>query len=163
VQPRRYRVRVSTAIGFPSSITSGSTDLQRQPLVVGMGAATPPIEITVRDDGAEVEGTIERTTATEVWRAGFNSTGQSPGNVYFVPLTDSGGQFSVAWVSPDGNFRLQQLPPGAYRVLAFDRQQPDLEYASDEVMSQYDSKAQVIRVVSGQKEHLRLPLITASE
>ena len=163
VHPGRYRVRVNTSIGFVSSITSGGTDLQRQPLVVGLGGATPPIEITVRDDGAQVEGTIEGTTSTEVRRAGFNSPGQSPGNVYFVPMADSSGRFSVAWVSPDGKFQLQQLPPGVYRVLAFDRQQPDLEYASDEVMGQYDSKARVIRVVSGQKEHLRLPLITASE
>jgi hypothetical protein len=163
VQPGRYRVRVNTAIGFVSSITSGGTDLQRQPLVVGAGASTPPIEITVRDDGAEVEGTIEGTATTQVRGVGFNSPGQSPGNVYFVPLADSGGQFSVAWVSPDGTFRLPQLPPGSYRVLAFDRRQPDLEYASDEVIRQYDSKAQVIRVVSGQKERLRLPLIAASE
>jgi hypothetical protein len=163
VQPGRYRVRVNTSIGFVSSITSGGTDLQRQPLVVGLGGATPPIEITVRDDGAQVEGTIEGTTSTEVRRAGFNSPGQLLGNVYFVPVADGGGQFSEAWVSQDGKFQLQQLPPGAYRVLAFDRQQPDLEYASDEVMGQYDSKTKVIRVVSGQKEHLRLPLITASE
>ena len=163
VQPGRYRVRVSTSIGFVSSITSGGTDLQRQPLVIGLGGSTPPIEITMRDDGAQVEGTIEGTTTVEARRAGFNSVGQSPGNVYFVPMADSGGQFSVAWVSPDGKFQLQQLPPGVYRVLAFDRQQPDLEYASDEVMGQYDSKAKVIRVVSGQKEHLQLPLITASE
>jgi len=163
VQPGRYRVHVNTSIGFVSSITSGGTDLQRQPLVVGLGGATPPIEITVRDDGAQVEGTIEGTTSTEVRRAGFNSPGQLLGNVYFVPMADSGGQFSEAWVSQDGKFQLQQLPPGAYRVLAFDRQQPDLEYASDEVMGQYDSKTKVIRVVSGQKEHLRLPLITASE
>ena len=163
VHPGRYHVRVNTSIGFVSSITSGGTDLQRQPLVVGLGGATPPIEITVRDDGAQVEGTIEGTTSTEVRRAGFNSPGQLLGNVYFVPMADSGGQFSEAWVSQDGKFQLQQLPPGAYRVLAFDRQQPDLEYASDEVMGQYDSKTKVIHVVSGQKEHLRLPLITASE
>jgi len=162
VHPGRYLVHVNTSIGFVSSITSGGTDLQRQPLVVGPGGS-PPIEITVRDDGAQVEGTIEGTTATEARRAGFNSLGQSTGNVYFVPMADSGGQFSVAWVFPDGKFQLQQLPPGVYRVLAFDRQQPDLEYASDEVMGQYDSKAKVIRVVAGQKEHLRLPMITASE
>jgi hypothetical protein len=163
VQPGRYSVRVNTSIGFVSSITSGGTDLQGQPLMVGLGGSSPPIEITVRDDGAQVEGTIEGATTTEARRAGFNSPGQSPGNVYFVPVADSGGQFRVAWVFPDGKFQLQQLPPGAYRVLAFDRQRPDLEYASDEVVSQYDSKARVIRVVSGQKEHLRLPLIIASE
>jgi len=163
VQPGRYRVRVTTSIGFASSITSGGTDLQCQPLVVGQGGSTPPIEITVRDDGAEVEGTIESTTTADLRQPGFNSPGQPLSSVYFLPMADSGGQFSVAWVSPDGKFQLQQLPPGAYRVLAFDRQQPDLEYASEEVLGQYDSKARVIHVVSGQKEHLRLPLITASE
>ena len=35
VKPGHYRVRVNTSIGFVSSITSGGTDLQRQPLVVG--------------------------------------------------------------------------------------------------------------------------------
>ena len=163
VQPGRYRVRVNTSIGFASSITSGGTDLQRETLVVGPGASTPRIEITVRDDGAEVEGVIESTTSTGVRGVGFNSPGQSPGNVYFVPMADGEGQFKEAWISPDGKFRLQQLPPGTYRVLAFDRQQPDMEYARGEAMGQYDSKAQVIRVVSGQKEHLRLPLITANE
>jgi hypothetical protein len=129
-------VHVNTSIGFVSSITSDGTDLQRQPLEVGLGGSTPPIEITVRDDGAQVEGTIEGTPSTEVRKAGFSSTGQLRGNVYFLPMADSGGQFSEAWVSPDGKFQLQQLPPGAYRVLAFDRRQPDLEYASDEVMGQ---------------------------
>jgi len=67
--------------------------------------------------------------------------------------------FSEAWVSQDGKFQLQQLPPGAYRVLAFDRQQPDLEYASDEVMANMIRRQRSSRD-PGQKEHLRLPLIT---
>src|SRR5260370_32109102 len=98
VQPGRYRVRVNTSIGFVSSITACGTDLQRQPLVVGLGGSTPPIEITVRNDGAEVEGTIEGTTSPEVRRAVFNSPDQSPVNAYFVPMADSGGQFREAWV-----------------------------------------------------------------
>jgi hypothetical protein len=163
VQPGRYRVLVNTAFGYASSITSGGTDLQRQPLVVALGGATPPIEITVRDDGAEVEGTMEGTSTRGGPGAGFRSLGQSQGNVYFVPMVDSGGQFREAWVSPDGTFRLQQLPPGVYRVLAFDHQQPDLEYASEEALGKYESKAQVIRVVAGQKAHLQLPLITQGE
>src|SRR5438094_660787 len=104
VQPGRYRVRVNTSIGFASSITSGGTDLQRETLVVGPGASTPRIEITVRDDGAEVEGVIESTTSTGVPGVGFNSPGQSPGNVYFVPMADGEGQFKEAWISPDGKF-----------------------------------------------------------
>src|SRR5260370_2781168 len=93
VQPGRYRVRVNTSIGFVSSITAGGTDLQRQPLVVGLGGSTPPIEITVRNDGAEVEGTIEGTPNREVRRAVLTPTAQTPVNAYFVPMADSGGQF----------------------------------------------------------------------
>ena len=163
VQPGRYRVLVNTAIGFASSVTSNGTDLQHQPLVVTLGGATPPIEITVRDDGAEVEGAIVGAATRDAAGAGFGLQGQFHGNVYFIPMADSSGQFRVAWVSPDGKFQLQQLPPGVYRVLAFDRQQPDLEYASEEALSKYEAKAQVIRVVAGQKEHLQMPLITESE
>jgi len=163
VQPGRYRVLVNTAIGFASSITSNGADLQHQPLVVALGGATPPIEITVRDDGAEVEGAIVGASTRDPAGAGFRSQRQSQSNVCFIPMTGGGGQFRTAWVSPDGTFRLQQLPPGVYRVLAFDRQQPDLEYASEEAVSKYESKAQVIRVVAGQKVHLQLPLITQGE
>jgi hypothetical protein len=163
VQPGRYRVAVNTTIGFASSITSGGTNLLRQPLVVGEGSTTAPIEITVRDDGAEVEGKIERTPAGSVDKTGFTSPGTSQGNVYFVPTADSTGQFRVAWLSTDGTFQLHQLPPGVYQIFAFDRQQPDLEYASEEAMAKYEPKSQVIRVVAGQKVRLQLPLITERE
>jgi hypothetical protein len=123
-------------------------------LLVSPGSAPPAIEITLRDDGAEVDGTVEVPSQGSTFRLPV---------VHFVPMADGVGQFRVAWASGDGRFHLQQLPPGAYRVLVFDRQRPDLEYATDEVLSQYDSKAQVIRVVAGQKEHLRLPLISRSE
>ncbi len=162
-QPGRYRVSINTSIGYASSITSGGTDLLRKPLVVRVGGTTPPIEITVRDDGAEIEGTVERTSTSRFSGAGIDSPGQSPGIVYFVPTADGSGQFRLTWVSPDGKFQLQQLPPGVYRVLAFDRQQPELEYESDAVMKQYDSATQIIRVVAGQKEHLRLSVIAARE
>ncbi|HEX2664102.1 MAG TPA: hypothetical protein VHM93_14810 [Candidatus Acidoferrum sp.] len=163
VQPGRYRVAVNTTIGYASSITSGGTNLLRQPLVVGEGSTTAPIEITVRDDGAEVEGKIERTPAGSVDKTGFTSPGTSQGNVYFVPTADSTGQFRVAWLSTDGTFQLHQLPPGVYQIFAFDRQQPDLEYASEEAMAKYEPKSQVIRVVAGQKVRLQLPLITERE
>jgi hypothetical protein len=162
VTPGRYRVRVDTAVGFVSSIESGGTDLQRQPLVVGAGAAPPPIEVTVRDDGAEVEGTIEGASGSETANTRVASPGQFQRMVYFLP-TDSSGQWKQAFVFPDGKFQVSQLALGTYRVLAFDRPQQDLGYASEEVMRQYDSKAQVISVVPGQKVQLRLALIPSGE
>jgi hypothetical protein len=163
VVPGRYRVRVDTSVGFVSSITSGGTDLQRQLLVVGAGAAPPPIEVTVRDDGAEVEGTIEGVGGSETAGTREASVGQLQGTVYFLPLDSSAGQSKNTFVLAPGTFQVQQLAPGTYRVLAFDRPQQDFEYASEEVMRQYDSKARIISLVSGQKEQLRLALITAGE
>jgi hypothetical protein len=162
VAPGRYRVRVDTSVGFVLSVESGGTDLQRQPLVVGAGAAPPPIEVTVRDDGAVVEGTIEGAGGSETAGTRAESSGQFQRMVYFLP-TDSSGQWKQAFVFPDGKFQVPQLAPGTYRVLAFDRPQEDLEYASEEVMRQYDSKAQVISVVPGQKVQLRLALIPSGE
>ena len=63
----------------------------------------------------------------------------------------------------NGKFDIQQVPPGAYRVLAFDRPQPELEYRDSEAMRAFDSKGQVIRLAAGQKENVRLQVISSSE
>jgi hypothetical protein len=55
------------------------------------------------------------------------------------------------------------VSPGTYRVLAFEQQQPELEFANQELMSRFDSKAQLISIVAGQSENLRVSLITANE
>jgi hypothetical protein len=65
-------------------------------------------------------------------------------------------------VNSDGSFDSPQLPPGAYRLLAFDRAQTEMEYRNPEAMQAYDSKGTVIRVPGGQKERVTLQLISTS-
>jgi hypothetical protein len=60
---------------------------------------------------------------------------------------------------PDGGFRQTQLPPGTYRVLAFDSAQEDLAYGDEEAMSAYESRGQLIQVEAGQQVHVRLKTI----
>ena len=71
----------------------------------------------------------------------------------------------MAFILPDGQFHISQLAPAVYRVLAFDRQHPELAYATEEELAQYDSQGQIIHVVAHQTEHMRtrLALITRSE
>ena len=165
IQPGRYWVRADSSRGFAASITSGTTDLQHQPLVVGLGGSSAPIEITMRDAAAEIDGTIEGVATR------FNGTGgpeaswteTSSAHVYCVPLPDSSGEFKEVLVPANGKFGPQPLPPGTYRVLAFDHPQPELEYRNPEAMRAYDAKGQLVRLVAGQKEHLQLQLITTSE
>jgi len=162
VSPGRYRVRVEPGVGFAASVLSGGTDLLRQPLVVGMGGSSSPIEVTLRDDGAEVTGTVEDPAKTDR-RLGQTFDFSAQYHVYFVPVGGSAGQFRQTIGGPDGSFTQQQLPPGDYRVLAFDRAQEDLAYASEEALRKFESKAQVIHVAAGQKERLRLKVIPGSD
>ena len=170
VRPGRYWLKVSPFRGYVASASAGSVDLLRQPLVVGLGGASLPIDIVLRDDGAAIEGTVDGMPAapagalgpTIAIRSGRLARAAGP-YVYFIPLPDSAGRFTATWVSPQGTFQLQQLPPGAYRVLAFDRQQDQLEYQNAEAMSRYDDKGPVVRLGPGQTEHVRVTLISTRE
>ncbi len=59
VRPGRYWLKVTPYRGYVASAVAGSADLLRQPLVVGPGGASLPIEIVLRDDGAAIDGTVE--------------------------------------------------------------------------------------------------------
>jgi hypothetical protein len=170
VRPGRYWVRIDSPRGFAAAISAGDMDLLRHPLTVRAGANLV-VDVTVRDDGAEIAGSV----------AGLNGPSGGPGDttlksrmsigfaqgtqalVYCLPLPDSTGQFREAWVAPDGKFNLQQVPPGTYRVLAFNRPQNDLEYLDAARMRAYESQGQVVRLVAGQKEDLKLQVISGNE
>jgi hypothetical protein len=161
VHPGEYRVEVNSPVGYVASLTSGGTDLLRKPLVVSPGSVPPPIEITLRDDGATVEGTVEGIEAAERFK---------PAAVYFLPLADGGGRFRIAWIGysqsnqvTTATFRAEQLAPGGYRVLALDHQAPELEYATEEELAKYESKTQALHVDAGQKTRIQLSLIGRSE
>ena len=178
----KYWVRVQSSRGYPASIRSGNLDLQHRPLVVGAGGGASPIEITMRDDTAEIRGRIEGIKPPPQDGPGGSSGGASgsPGSgssaspgggvggpaqsrmhVYCIPLADSSGQFTELWAHPDGTFDAATLAPGAYRVLAFDRVQTEIEYRNPEAMQGYDSKGPVVRLAAGQKERVTVQLITA--
>jgi hypothetical protein len=159
----RYRVIVNTSIGYVSAITSGSTDLLHQPLVIGIGGSVPPLEITVRDDGAEVDGTIDPTNGTLDRPTASNRSTPPVGFVCLAPMDRMDDRCKIVWAGADGTFTFQQLAPGTYRALAMDRTRPQFEWPDDEFLKQHESKIQVIHVAQEQKERVRLPLITANE
>lgn len=168
VAPGSYWVRIHTTQGYAATVHSGNLDLLHQPLVVGLGGTTSPIEITMRDDMAEISGTVEGimsgsgsgSTSTASLGVTSSTGGPSGVRVYCVPVADSSGQFIQLGVSSDGSFSYSGLAPGAYRLLAFDHEPRDLEYRNAEAMQPYESKGPVVRLVSGQNERIQLQLIS---
>jgi hypothetical protein len=156
--PGRYWLRLTANHGYVASATMGGTDLLREPLVVVPGASTP-IDITLRDDNAELDGTLLGVTPAPV-EAGRWSTA---GFVYCIPLPDSSGQFLEIPASYDGKFNHPVVTPGVYRVIAFDSQQHDFPYRDGEAMKVYESKGQIVHFTPGQKVTLQLEIISSAE
>ncbi|HYL62619.1 MAG TPA: hypothetical protein VE077_08350 [Candidatus Methylomirabilis sp.] len=157
-QPGSYRVRAGcNGAAYVAAVNSGGTDLLRQRLVVGFGATVPPLEITIRDDGARVDGNIENWARPGRNAESSNFSGNVP-TVVLLPLPDSAGQFCQGWATPEGEFHFAQVAPGDYRVMAFEHLTQDLEYGSTEAMKKYELKGQVLTLEAGQTEHVRLSL-----
>ena len=162
--PGRYWLRASSSRGYVASATMGGVDLLRDPMVVDTGSSAP-IEITMRDDTAELDGTVAGITPPAITESSSSTfTRQSPQAwVYCVPAPDSPGQFQQIWISPDGKFNSTAMPPGVYRILAFANQQPNLPYRDAEAMRAYESKGQVVHLSAGQKASVQLQMIAGIE
>ena len=151
LMPGRYWLQLDTGRGYVAAATMGGVDLLHEPLVVGSGSSAS-IEIRMRDDGAELTGTVAGMSASppisgdaglrEVW-------------VYCVPLPDSPGRFQNL-TSTDGTFTFAMMPAGSYRVLAFATPQEQLPYRDPEAMRVYESKGEIIHLSAGQKASVQV-------
>ena len=158
--PGRYRLRFSSSRGYVAAATMGGVDLLHEALVVAPGS-TAPIEVKMRDDTAEIDGTLTGLTAG-------SSTGAEPtisqAYVYCAPLPASPGEFQQLGVSfPEGKFTSQTMVPGTYRVLAFKNPQPNLPYRDAEAMKAYEAMGQVVHLSPGQKTDVQVQMISGSE
>jgi hypothetical protein len=163
--PGRYWVRLRSSRGYVAAATTGGIDLLHEPLVVGSGAT--PVEITMRDDSAQIAGTVAgvgSALATPAGPAGppnpASPGGSSPAYVYCVPLPDSPGQFQQLSVSTDGKFNSAKMAPGAYRVMAFKNPQL-LPYRDPEGMRAYETTGQIVHLAAGQQESVQLQIASS--
>jgi hypothetical protein len=150
----KYRVWVMPNHGYVASATSGGVDLLHKPLVVGAGGASAPIEITLRDDTATLDGTV----------APIPPTGGEPNpyggvSVFCFPIESEVGRLEQGFAGVDGKFSIQNLPPGRYLVLAFSTPNQNLEYRNQEVLRQYESKGTIVTLEPGQKAEVKVSVL----
>jgi hypothetical protein len=154
-----YRVWVAPNHGYVASATSGGVDLLHKPLVVGAGGASAPIEITLRDDTATLDGTVSPIPAN----GGEPDPYLERVFVFCFPLENEIGRLVQGLVGADGRFSIQNLPPGRYLVLAFPSPNQNLEYRNEEVFRQYESKGTIVTLESGQKAEIKVSVLPEEE
>lgn len=159
VAPGSYWVRLQPERGYIASATVGEVDLLKRPLKVGPGANLR-IDVVLRDDGAGISGSLEDGEGRLMVPENAPLPVMMSAYIYCIPLPESSGQFRQATAGGDGKFDVQQMAPGGYRVLAFNRPQLQLEYQNSEAMKTYENKGQVVRLAAGQKEKIMLRVIS---
>ena len=159
VPPGHYKIRVISGEGYAASIDYGGVDLLKQPLVVGPGGGSTPIEITLRNDGAEIDGTLQEENPSEP--DALRDNGGPPRHIYLIPLGDPMGDSKEENTS--NNFQFTQVPPGDYLVLAFEEEQPELPSNNSEKLQALESKGQVLHLEAGQKASVNVKVIAEGD
>jgi hypothetical protein len=122
----------------------------------------------LRDDTGEIEATVEgapeELTSGVVGSVSYSGPMGGPGgiggiSVYGIPAGENG---EVRWFSTrtNGKYKLPQVPPGDYRVVAFDSSQ-EIEWHNPAAMRAYESKGQVVHVTAGNTAQVTLKAISS--
>ena len=133
--PGTYEVEAwALGKGYVASLRCGDVDLLREDLTVVAGAAVPPIEVKLRNDGAVME--IETTE------------GGKPAGSTVVLYAEEYPKKSMVTVLPTGaKTTLSNVRPGPYRVVAI-KGSPELEYQDPVFVEKY--------VLTGKEVDLRV-------
>ena len=103
--------------------------------MVAAGATVPPIEVEVRDDGGEIDGTV-----VDIARgngAAVQGANAELGFVYFKPEEEA-ARSKYTSIQPSGGFQMTQLAPGTYRVMvAFGNMNRIWNGQDEEAMKKY--------------------------
>jgi hypothetical protein len=146
---------------YVSSMTSGATDLLREPLLIGAGSRSEPIDITLRND----------TGGLDCWTAADSTGGDNPTApeslplfVYAIPQTTN--QLRIySWVTQP-SLRIpfaRLLPPGSYLVLGF-RESQEIDLDDKNELAHLVSRGQVVTITPGMTTKVVLdPILRADE
>jgi hypothetical protein len=152
VQPGRYQVHAQPMRGYVASMTSGTTNLFQQPLSISSNGTADPIDVTLRDDGATLTGTV-KTTSDPLPQRYF---------IFLLP-TDGAAQFSQGFAGSDGKFTMSNVAPGSYRVIALQTPNIQIPYRDAEAMRHLDGKGSIISVSPGQSLTVDVTLLNEAE
>jgi hypothetical protein len=151
VEPGMYDVESNpNGSAYVASVTSGGVDLLHQPLVIAEGAEPQPIEVLLRDDGASLNGSVQFPDGTQT------------AQVLMIPEGASSDAPLPLFVDRTGTFHAQELAPGTYDILAFDRLD-GIEYGNREALSAYLGQATHVTLSADQQAKVTVGVIRTQQ
>ena len=151
--PGRYWLRTYSFQGYVSSITSGGVDLAREPLVIGAGGSAAPIEITVRNDGGRITGTVGSGTPPG------STVGEISAFICAIPLFPTTSQMPMSGVyGGNGQFTMMNVPPGSYRIVASDKPQ-EIDTDDPQEMARVTARGQTVTVEAGATVNVQMDAV----
>ena len=149
--PGKYTVDLQpNSPWYVQSAKSGSVDLLREDLVIGPGRRPDPIEIVLRDDGANLAGSIHVEGIA------------TPGAVLLIPEQAGPSQIRVVQAAPGGDFLVDRVPPGDYKLLSVDTLE-GFEFRNAEVLAPYLSKATRVSLQPRQQASVTLERVSVGK
>jgi hypothetical protein len=140
----------NTGMWYIKSANYGDSDLLLQDLVVVPGAAGTPIRVTVSNQTASLQGTVDLNGSPAVcW-------------VYLVPSGPNAQSVISLRSSSTGSYTAAHLPPGTYQAVAFEHRH-SVNYRDPASLSPYSGHVQSVTVNAGEKPTLNLDAVPVAE
>jgi hypothetical protein len=145
---------------YAASIIGGSTDLLREPLIIGPGSSLHPIQIVLRNDTGFLECTIKADSAATTDPSTFRSM---PAPVFAIPTGAAPRQIYPTYAR-DASFPAPPLPlpPGKYLVVAFEKAR-EIDLDNADAMSRLAAKGQTVTIQAGATLNLQVDPIGDGE
>jgi hypothetical protein len=149
--PGTYRLRAQgSGQWFIEAATLGGTDLLAQDLVVDSASSSVPLHLVVNNQTATLKSTVKLNgQPAACW-------------VYLVATTPSATPVINAMSAADGTLTREYLPPGSYRVLAFETRQ-SINLTDPAIAQEYAPYVKSVTVAAGETGNLDLDAVPAAE
>jgi len=130
--------------GYIAALRCGNVDLLKDDLTVAVNAALPPIEVTLRNDGAELTVMVVEDGQPAAGGVVIYSE-EYPRRAFWAQTNDT------------GTLSMGNLAPGNYQLVAVEDAQ-DLEFRNPSAMEKYLSHATEVTLLPGDKASLQVEL-----
>jgi hypothetical protein len=161
VVPGRSWVQTFASQGYVASISAGGVDLAREPLVIGPGGATAPIEIYLSNNGGQIKGTLN-PSAQQNSASGTDDGQTSMVFAYAIPQFPSSAQMQMSATQGSGTLMFGNLAPGTYRVVALDKPE-EIDMDDPAAMARWSAHGQLVTVEPGATASVQLDVFQTAD